>query len=247
MCRCAFWWHLYDQCADSIQAPSLNAYNDIAGIFHDSGMSIQSRIAPAEGLLVVDIGYSSSTVTPLYRGKPIQQAVQRLDIGGKFLTNQLKDILSIRQMDIRTETQMANLMKEDVCFVSKSFAADLDSVKKDLSKSSIVLDYVLPDYSTRARGEIRPHNPSAWKQMRMMGCVQTAEGERESLLKLSNERFSVPELLFNPKDIGMNQPGLPELVMRSLSKVPAGLWALMLANIYVVGGTSKLPGLLDRL
>ena len=234
--------------AHDLQGPALNAYNDIAGIFGDVEASGPSSPGPAEAVLVVDSGYSHTTVTPIYRGRPIQQAIQRLDVGGKFLTNYLKEILSIRQMDIRSETHMTNAMKEDVCFISHDFRGHLDRTKHGTDEDrSVVVDYVLPDYTARSRGEMRYHDPLKWKQMRMMGFFQNEEGERESFLKLGTERFSVPELFFNPKDVGLNQPGLPQMVMRSLSKVPTGLWPVMLANVLVVGGNLKIDGFMSRL
>ena len=66
-------------------------------------------------------------------------------------------------------------------------------------------------------------------------------------MTLGNERFSVPELLFNPGDIGMKQAGLPESIMQSLKSVPTALWAAMLANIYIVGGNAKLKNFAERL
>ena len=225
----------------------MNAFNDTAHIFGDSEVPRSNISGPVEALLVIDSGYSHTTVTPIYRGRPIQQAVQRLDIGGKFLTNYLKEVLSIRQMDVRAETHMVNLLKEGTCFVSHDFRADLERVKRGPLKSDIVVDYVLPDYTTRMHGEMRPHDPLNWKQMRTMGYVQNAEGEREAILKLGSERFSIPELFFHPRDVGLNQPGLAEMVLKSLSKVPTGLWAIMLANVYVVGGSSLFPGYVDRL
>ena len=200
-----------------------------------------------EALLVIDSGYSHTTITPLYHGRPIQQALQRLDIGGKFLTNYLKDVLSIRQLDVRAEMYAIDRLKEEACFVSRDFRADLDKVKNEPTKSGIVQGYVLPNYTTRTRGELRPHSPLDWKQMSTLGYVTNADGERDALIKIGNERFTMPELFFNPKDVGLNQPGLAELVMKSLSKVPTGLWTAMLANVYVVGGNSLFPGFVNRL
>ena len=222
----------------------------MASLFQDP--ADPSRVTPSttEGLLVIDAGYSHTTVMPLHHGRPIQQAVQRLDVGGKLLTNNLQEVLSIRQVDIRAETHMAGRMKEDACFVSRDFAGDLERVKRAPRASGIVADYVLPDYTRRLRGALRPHDPLAWKQMRMLGYVQAADGgdgAREAFLRLGSERFAGPELFFHPKDVGVNQPGLAETVMRSLAKVPTGLWQILLANVYVVGGSALLPGFVDRL
>ena len=66
-------------------------------------------------------------------------------------------------------------------------------------------------------------------------------------MALGNERFTVPELLFNPGDIGMKQAGLPEAVMQTMSGLPPGLWPSMLSNILVIGGNAKFDGFLARL
>jgi actin-related protein 6 len=46
--------------------------------------------------LVVDAGYSFTHVVPFIDGKRQKQATKRLDVGGKLLTNHLKDIISYR-------------------------------------------------------------------------------------------------------------------------------------------------------
>lgn len=67
------------------------------------------------------------------------------------------------------------------------------------------------------------------------------------VLPVGNERFTVPELLFTPSDIGMQQEGIAGTVLQSLQALPKGLWQAFLANVLVVGGTSKLPGFVARL
>lgn len=66
-------------------------------------------------------------------------------------------------------------------------------------------------------------------------------------MTLGNERFTIPELLFHPADIGLNQAGLPEMIMQSLHALPGGLWTGMLANVVLVGGNANIRGLLERL
>ena len=36
------------------------------------------------------------------------------------------------------------------------------------------------------------------------------------------ERFSVPELLFHPSDIGLEEMGIPEAIGHSVSSLPEG-------------------------
>ena len=195
-------------------------------------------------------------MTPVYQGHPIQQAIRRLDLGGKFLTNYLKEMMSIRQMDVRDETYLMNQMKEDACYVSNNLKNDLESVGKGplanrkrppKGRDEFVLDFVLPDYATRMRGELRPHDPTTMAMRNKLGAITNAGGVKEYIMAVGNERFTVPELLFSPGDIGMKQTGIPETVLQSLSALPQGLWPPMLSNILVVGGNAKFEGFVDRL
>ena len=52
--------------------------------------------------------------------------LERIDVGGKLLTNQLKDIVSYRHYNMMDQTYIINDIKEQCCYVSQNFAADLD-------------------------------------------------------------------------------------------------------------------------
>ena len=75
----------------------------------------------------------------------------------------------------------------------------------------------------------------------------TKQEAKEDLLPLSNERFTVPEILFSPSDISISQAGLAEIIVQSLKMLPPGLLPAMLANIMCIGGTTCLPGFTERL
>ncbi len=234
----------------------MNVYHDIPHLFGAPPRSDSLNALPAECLLVIDSGFSHTTVTPLYLGRPIQQAIRRLDVGGKFLTNYLKELVSIRHYNMTDETHLMNEIKEAVCYVSKDFAHDLEISRKVAGAQSkktaadgrdIVVDYVLPDYNLHKQGFMRPHDPSLTTKMKKIGAMANTGGVVEDIMTLGNERFSVPELLFNPGDVGMKQAGLPETVMQSLSGLPSGLWPVMLANILVVGGNANIDGFIERL
>ena len=236
--------------------PSLNAYHDIQSFSGAPTRRNGIAALPAECLLVIDSGYSHSTVTPLFNGRPIQQAVRRLDVGGKLLTNYLKELISIRHYNMLDETYVLNEIKETVCYVSEDFRRDLERTWKGTSTSrkkaltdekDILVDYVLPDYNAHKHGFMRPHDPSLTAKMRKMGSMAGAGDVVEDYMTLGNERFTVPELFFSPGDVGMKQEGLPATVLQSLSGLPQGLWPSMLANILVVGGNSKIEGFMSRL
>jgi actin-related protein 6 len=225
--------------------PTMNAYHPVAG-------SALSSL-PHECLLIIDTSYSDTTILPLYNGQLLQSAVRRLTVGGKLLTNYLKELSSLRHYNMLEETYLLNEIKETVSFVApstKSFSQDLERTwkgrlgdKRELDPN-IVLDYVLPDYERSSHGYARPHDPVKAKMRRGLLPMQ---GPREDVLPLGNERFAVPELLFNPMDIGIQEAGLPQCVMQSLSVLQEALKAAMLANVLVVGGNSLIPGFTERL
>jgi actin-related protein 6 len=234
--------------------PTLNAWNDLHPLFNDPVTHPQdSPPLPVECCLIIDSGYSHTTVTPVYNGQPLHRAIRRLDIGGKFLTNYLKEIISIRHYNLMDETYLTNEVKETVCFVSDDFARDLGRTwkgaggkKNDPAGEGISVDYFLPDYNGGLKtGYMKPHDPELVIKKRM-GLAGTGDVV-DNYMTLGNERFTVPELLFSPGDVGMKQAGIHEMVMQSLSKLPTGLWPVMLANVFVVGGNAKIAGFMERL
>ncbi|KAF1842548.1 actin-domain-containing protein [Cucurbitaria berberidis CBS 394.84] len=225
--------------------PTLNAYNAT----NDASLSS----LPQECLLIIDTSYSDTTILPLYNGRLIQSAVRRLTVGGKLLTNYLKELSSLRHYNMMEETYLLNEIKEAVSYVSPSpqqYAKDLERTwkgrlgDKRALDSSIVMDYVLPDYEKSIHGYARPHDAATSGVRR---GLQPLQGPREDVLPLGNERFAVPELLFNPSDIGIREAGLAGATMESLSALPEALKVGLLANVVVVGGNSLISGFLERL
>lgn len=218
---------------------SLVAWNNNEALYDTSQTE---EIVPAEATLVIDTGYSFTHIIPVIDGKVWNSAVRRIDVGGKVLTNYLKDIVSIRHYYMMEETHVINEVKENTSFVSLDFKGDLEKCKKEKT-NDIVLDWVLPDYNTGKAGFKRPPKP---KKPKVEGAAAGKKDE-EDYMTLGNERFSVPELLFNPSNIGYKQAGIVETVMQSLEIMPEIYRYALLANIVIVGGNAKIPGFKERL
>ena len=133
----------------------------------------------------------------------------RIDVGGKLLTNHLKELVSFRQWNMMDETYVMNKVKEECCYVSLDFKRDIEicryvyhypthmsSCSNELYRANpranpIVQEYILPDFSLNRAGRVRQRDEP----------VQ----DSYQILYMNNERFSVPELLFRPDDIGALQ------------------------------------------
>ena len=64
---------------------------------------------------------------------------------------------------------------------------------------------------------------------------------------LNNERFMVPEVLFQPSDIGLQQVGLAQTVVDAVETAHPDLHALLYSNVVCTGGSAKCPGFRERL
>ena len=64
---------------------------------------------------------------------------------------------------------------------------------------------------------------------------------------MANDRFTVPEILFNPSDIGINQAGISEAIAQSVQKCPDIFAEELYRNIIVTGGNSSIEGFQKRI
>lgn len=142
-------------------------------------------------MLVIDMGYSFTHVVPYVREKKWKKGIRRIDVGGKLLTNHLKEVLSYRQLNVMDESYVINQAKEDCCFVSQDFNADMVKAKERGSENRIIKEYVLPDFTTVRRGFMRD--------------LDRNNDEEQQTLTMNNERFAIPEIFFHPTDIGIQQ------------------------------------------
>lgn len=83
-----------------------------------------------ECAVVVDSGYSYTYIVPYIKGKKYKDGIRRIDVGGKVLTNHLKEVISYRQLNVMEESYVINQVKEDSCFVSLDFMGDMEIAKK---------------------------------------------------------------------------------------------------------------------
>ncbi|KDN46724.1 hypothetical protein RSAG8_04104, partial [Rhizoctonia solani AG-8 WAC10335] len=190
-----------------------------------------------ECAVVVDSGFSFTHVIPVLNSSPDRPAsiqwpsVRRLDVGGKLLTNHLKELVSFRHWDMTESTYIINQVKEASCFVSGNFARDLEICRA--KRNGIAQSYVLPNFSSE------PPTPGY--------VTSSPPQEDDTILPMNNERFSVPEILFTPSHIGHSQIGLPGTIAHSINSLPDDLRGVAWGNIGLGGGNTLFDGFEQRL
>lgn len=76
--------------------------------------------------------------------------------------------------------------------------------------------------------------------------VPLVPGETHQL-HVGVERLRAPELLFQPSMIGSGEAGIAETIEFVLKKYSVDIQKLLVANIFLTGGSATVPGFLDRL
>ncbi|EFJ45987.1 actin-related protein Arp6 [Volvox carteri f. nagariensis] len=161
--------------------------------------------------------------------KVLQGGVRRINLGGKAMTNYLKELVSYRYV---------------LSYVNAA-------------RSPHRREFVLPDGVHNLRGYLR--DPKEWsaKVESIKQAVREAESleekkrlaaqlEADQVLVLNNERFMVPELLFHPDDIGLHQAGVAEAVVQAVTATHPALAPLLYSNVVLTGGVTSCPGFKER-
>ena len=189
--------------------------------------------------LVVDIGYSCTTVTPIYNYVPVAAAVRRIDVGGKVMSNWLKELVSYRHINMYDDLYLINDMKERLCHVSSDVTADLSLAGRHRKLNHLTKQYLLPNHITTHTGTVLSNSADS--------TAATTTGGDDVVISVSNECIAVPELLFYPSDVGIEQGGLGAAIVESVTACAEYMHALLYEHIIVLGGSSQFPGLIERL
>jgi len=185
--------------------------------------------------VVVDSGFSFTHIVPICEGDVIHSAAKRINVGGKLLTNHLKEVISYRQVMVMDETYVINQVKEDVCYVASDFRSDMNATLLRGKANYVIRDYVLPDYIEVKRGYVRAPEETTGKSQ-----------AGEQIIRMNNERIAVPEVLFHPSDVGVQEMGIPEAIHLAVSLCSEESQPHLYNNVVLTGGCAHFPGIRQR-
>ncbi len=241
------------------------------------GEGSSSLHAKARCGVVVDAGFSFTHATPVFDGKPIRRGIKRLNLGGKALTNYLKELVSYRQWNMMDEQFVLEDVKEKTCYAAADVCEELKKAKMRGPSNEVNREYILPDGVHVLRGSVKEgptrdpdaessddddpdEGGGARKRKKKSGGGGGKGGKRpsvanggggkggyvEQLLAIGNERFMVPEALFHPTDIGLDQAGIAELTTQAVNEANKDLRGMLYGNIVLTGGCALIPGFKEK-
>ncbi|KAL1195385.1 Actin-related protein 6 [Cardamine amara subsp. amara] len=219
---------------------------------YEASRQPDSILSRTQCSLVVDSGFSFTHAVPVLHNFTLNHAIKRIDLGGKAFTNYLKELVSYRSINVMDETFLVDDAKEKLCFVSLDLHRDLSLSRNP--NNVIKSTYVLPDGVTHTKGYVKdPQGSKSFLTLSDQSHLMDMVGEKKKAdmnkneIDLANERFLVPETLFQPADLGMNQAGLAECIVRSISSCHSYLQPVLYQSIILTGGSTLFPQLKQRL
>ncbi|KAL5100930.1 hypothetical protein RYX36_005257 [Vicia faba] len=222
---------------------------------YETSRSPTGLLSKAQCSLVVDCGFSFTHASPVFQNLTLNYAVKRIDLGGKALTNYLKELISFRSVNVMDETFIIDHVKENLCFVSLDLPTHLNIATKTGNHNLFRSTYVLPDGVTHTKGFVKyPPQPNTYlPEAKDQILPQQHHNNTHKLdltkneFDLTNERFLVPEMIFRPADLGMNQAGLPDCIVRAVNACHPHLHPVLYESIILTGGSTLFPHFAERL
>ena len=169
--------------------------------------------------IVLDSGDGVSHAVPVYNGFAIQNSVRRIDVAGRDVTEYMQTLLRKAGYVFHT-------------------SAEKEIVRQIKEK----LGYVAVDPSREEKEWAGGGGPRGGEKLDVDYTLPDGK-----TIKVGAERFRAPEILFNPEVIGLEYPGVHQIIVDSIHRTDMDLRKDLYGSILLSGGTTLTKGFGDRL
>mmetsp|Transcript_20754 Transcript_20754/g.59286 ORF Transcript_20754/g.59286 Transcript_20754/m.59286 type:complete len:409 (+) Transcript_20754:66-1292(+) len=175
--------------------------------------------------LVIEVGDGVSQMLPIYEEYIIPHAVQRLDLGGRDVTDNLMRMLYEERgfgggaggTSSAAARMACSAFKEQHCFVAQHYNQELAAARRRVEGGNDPLERTL----------------------------QLPDGT--DLVTAGSERFRCSEILFQPALLGWESVGIHDLAFQAMSKCELDVQKGLCSSVVLAGGTMSMQGIDERI
>ncbi|KAJ5976104.1 hypothetical protein N7481_009811 [Penicillium waksmanii] len=167
--------------------------------------------------VVLDSGDGVSHAVPVYEGFAIPNSIRRIDVAGRDVTEQMQLLLRKAGHVLHTSAE-----KEVVRMIKEKVC------------------YVSLDPKREEKEWMNSYHKSDAKAV----DYALPDGRK---IKIGQERYRAPEILFDPELIGLEYPGVHQIVQESITRTDLDLRKALYHNIVLSGGSTLCKNFPDRL
>ncbi|KAL8823441.1 MAG: hypothetical protein Q9191_005852 [Dirinaria sp. TL-2023a] len=167
--------------------------------------------------IVLDAGDGVSHAVPVYEGFAMPSSIRRIDVAGRDVTEYMQTLFRKSGYVFHTSAE-----KEVVRAIKeKTGYIALEPRKEEKEWQS---------YGGKPEGKVVEY--------------ALPDGQK---IKVGAERFRAPEILFDPEIIGLEYPGIHQMVVDAINRTDMDLRKSLFGNIVLSGGSTLTKGFGDRL
>ncbi|KAL8893116.1 MAG: hypothetical protein Q9215_000121 [Flavoplaca cf. flavocitrina] len=167
--------------------------------------------------VVLDAGDGVSHAVPVYEGFAMPNSIRRIDVAGRDVTEHMQMLFRKSGLVFHTSAE-----KEVVRMIKEKTC------------------YVAPDPKKEDREWAQNNGRPEGKVLE----YALPDGQR---IKVGSERWKAPEILFDPEIIGLEYPGIHQIVVDAINRTDMDLRKSLFGNIVLSGGSTLCKGFGDRL
>ncbi|KAF4657836.1 Actin-like protein 10 [Perkinsus olseni] len=183
--------------------------------------------------LIVDAGFSGCRAVPVYNTYPLERCAQRMDVGGRVMTNYLKEAIAYNKVDLDDAPLLVEHIRENMCYSAQDFVAEVEASRTCPGETT--RRYILPDHSSTSSHLGRVVDPRLGEDV-----------SSKDFIDMNHERMVACEALWQPGSIGILQAGLAEMAARAVMKAPVATRSAVAKKVILGGGLFLIPGVLER-